>query len=54
MSHPDPAAITPARETAGLNPINALNALDDTTPANLIGTIVGHPKGALSKKDALL
>jgi predicted ArsR family transcriptional regulator len=28
-----------------------LGALDDTTRANIIGTIVGHPKGAPSKKE---
>jgi DNA-binding transcriptional ArsR family regulator len=28
-----------------------LSALDDTTRANIIGTIVGHPKGAPSKKE---
>jgi hypothetical protein len=51
MSDPDPAAITPVRETAGLDPINALTALDNTTHANFIETIVGRPKGAPSKKE---
>lgn len=51
MSRPDAAALTPTGETAGLDPIKALSTLDDTTRANLIGTIVGHPKGAPSKKE---
>jgi DNA-binding transcriptional ArsR family regulator len=51
MSRPDAASITPAENTAGLDPITALSVLDDTTRANIIGTIVGHPKGAPSKKE---
>ena len=51
MSRPDAVSLTSAEETAGLNPIKALSVLDDTTRANLIGTIVGHPKGAPSKKE---
>lgn len=51
MSRPDASPLTPAEETAGLDPIKALSALDDTTRANIIGTIVGHPKGAPSKKE---
>lgn len=39
------------KETAGLDPISALSALDDSTRANLIGTIVGHPSGTPSKKE---
>lgn len=38
-------------ETAGFDPIAAFGALDDTTRANVIGTIVGHPKGTPSKKE---
>jgi len=51
MSQPDATSLTPAENTAGLNPITALSVLDDTTRANIIGTIVGHPKGAPSKKE---
>lgn len=51
MSRPDTSPLTPEGETAGLDPIGALSALDDTTRANIIGTIVGHPKGAPSKKE---
>ena len=51
MSRPDAASFTPAETTAGLDPIAALSALDDTTRANIIGTIVGHPDGAPSKKE---
>jgi len=51
MSRPDGLSVTPSEETAGLDPINALGALDDTARANVIGTIVGHPKGAPSKKE---
>lgn len=51
MLRPDAAALTPAGETAGLDPISALSTLDDTTRANIVGTIVGHPKGAPSKKE---
>ena len=51
MSRPDAASITPTENTAGLDPITALSVLDDTTRANIIGTIVGHPKGAPSKKE---
>ena len=51
MSRPDAAPLTPAENTAGLNPITALSVLDDTTRANIIGTIVGHQKGAPSKKE---
>jgi len=51
MSQPDASLLTPAEETAGLDPIKALSALDDTTRANIIGTIVGHPKGVPSKKE---
>jgi DNA-binding PadR family transcriptional regulator len=38
-------------QTPGFDPIAALGALDDTTRANVVGTIVGHPKGAPSKKE---
>jgi DNA-binding PadR family transcriptional regulator len=51
MSRPDAAALISTEETTGLNPIKALGTLDDTTRANIIGTIVGHPKGAPSKKE---
>ena len=51
MSRPDAAALTPFEEATGLHPIKALSAPDDTTRANIIGTIVGHPKGAPSKKE---
>ena len=51
MSRPDAAALTPSGEATGLDPIKALSALDDTTRANIIGTIVGYPKGAPSKKE---
>ena len=51
MSWPDTAPLTPAETPAGLDPIAALSVLDDTTRANIIGTIVGHPKGAPSKKE---
>ena len=51
MAQPDPSALAPSGETSGLDPIVALSALDDTTRANIVGTIVGHPKGAPSKKE---
>src|SRR6056297_4076807 len=51
MSRPDATSLTPSEEPTGLNPITALGSLDDTTRANIIGTIVGHPKGAPSKKE---
>jgi DNA-binding HxlR family transcriptional regulator len=51
MSRPDASAFTPTEDTAGLDPIEALGTLDDTTRANIIGTIVGHPKSAPSKKE---
>lgn len=51
MAQPDPSALAPTDEPSGLDPIEALSALDDTTRANIIGTIVGHPKGAPSKKE---
>ena len=51
MSRPDATPLTPAENRAGLDPIAALSVLDDTTRANIIGTIVGHPKGAPSKKE---
>lgn len=51
MSRPDAASLTPTENTAGLDPIAALSVLDDTTRANIIGTIVGHPQGAPSKKE---
>ena len=51
MSRPDASALTPTDDTTGLDPIKALSVLDDTTRANIIGTIVGHPKGAPSKKE---
>lgn len=51
MSHPDTASFTTPEKTSGLDPIAALSVLDDTTRANIIGTIVGHPKGAPSKKE---
>jgi DNA-binding transcriptional ArsR family regulator len=51
MSQPDAASLTPDDGSTGLDPITALSTLDDTTRANIIGTIVGHPKGAPSKKE---
>jgi DNA-binding PadR family transcriptional regulator len=51
MSQPDASALSPTDQATGLNPIEAFSALDDTTRANIIGTIVGHPKGAPSKKE---
>lgn len=51
MSHPDASSFTPAGDAVDLDPIAALSALDDTTRANVVGTIVGHPKGAPSKKE---
>ncbi|WP_256948745.1 ArsR family transcriptional regulator [Halorubrum ezzemoulense] len=51
MSRPDATPLTPAENAAGLGPIAALSVLDDTTRANIIGTIVGHPKGTPSKKE---
>ena len=51
MSRPDASALTPTDDTTGLDPIEALSALDDTTRANIIGTIVGHSKGSPSKKE---
>ena len=51
MSRPDAASLRQAEKTGGLNPITALSVLDNTTRANIIGTIVGHPKGAPSKKE---
>lgn len=51
MAQPDPSAFTPSGKTSGLDPIGALGALDDTTRANIVGTIVGHPAGAPSKKE---
>ena len=52
MSRPDAASLRQAENTGGLNPITALSVLDDTTRANIVGTIVGHPKGAPSKKNS--
>ena len=51
MSRPDAASLRQAENTGGLNPITTLSVLDDTTRANIVGTIVGHPKGAPSKKE---
>jgi len=51
MSRLDASAFTPTEDTVGLDPIKALGTLDDTTRANIIGTIVGHPKSAPSKKE---
>lgn len=51
MSRPNASSLTPPDEMAGLDPIKALSARDDTTRAHIIGTIVGHPKGAPSKKE---
>ena len=51
MSQPDVSSLTPDDGSTGLNPIPALSTLDETTRANIIGTIVGHPKGAPSKKE---
>jgi DNA-binding transcriptional ArsR family regulator len=39
------------KENRDIDPIRALSALDDTTRANIVGTIVGHHKGAPSKKE---
>ena len=49
MQRSDAPAIP--QETTGIDPISAFSALDDTTRANIIGTIVGHPKGTPSKKE---
>lgn len=51
MVQPDLSVLAPSGETSGLDPIAALSVFDDTTRANIVGTIVGHPKGALSKKE---
>ena len=51
MSRPDASAFVPTEDRTGLDPIEALSALDDTIRANIIGTIVGHPKGSPSKKE---
>lgn len=52
MAQPDPSTLTPsADDDMDLDPIAALSELDNTTSANIIGTIVGHPKGAPSKKE---
>ena len=51
MAQPDPSAFAPSGETSGLDPIAAFSALDDTARANIVGTIVGHPVGAPSKKE---
>jgi DNA-binding PadR family transcriptional regulator len=51
MSRPGASAFTSTEDVTGLDPIEALSALDDTTRANVIGTIVGHPRGAPSKKE---
>jgi DNA-binding transcriptional ArsR family regulator len=51
MAQSDPPSLALTEETIGLSPITALGALEDTTRANIIGTIVGHPKGAPSKKE---
>jgi len=51
MSLPDPASVTADEGPPGIDPIAAFGALEDTTRANVIGTIVGHPKGAPSKKE---
>jgi DNA-binding transcriptional ArsR family regulator len=51
MSRPDAAPLTPAENGDDLDPIAALSVLDDTTRANIVGTIVGHPSGAPSKKE---
>lgn len=51
MSRPDASSLAPTGDTTGLDPITAFSALDDTTRANIIGTIVGHPKDAPSKKE---
>jgi DNA-binding PadR family transcriptional regulator len=51
--YPDPASLSSAADATGLNidPITALSALDNTTRANIVGTIVGHPSGSPSKKE---
>jgi DNA-binding PadR family transcriptional regulator len=51
MSQPDASSLTPDSKSFELSPIAALGTLDDTTRANIIGTIVGHPKSAPSKKE---
>ena len=51
MSRPDASSLVPAEETTGLDPIAAFSTLDDTTRANIIGTVVGHPTGTPSKKE---
>lgn len=51
MVRPDRSELSPTTNDQSLDPIEAFSALDDTTRANVIGTIVGHPKGAPSKKE---
>ena len=51
MSRPDTASLTPTEKPSGLDPITAMSVLDETTRANIIGTIVGHPNGIPSKKE---
>ena len=36
---------------SGLDPAASFSTLDNTNRANIIGAIVGHPKGAPSKKE---
>lgn len=50
MVRPDSSMISSDDDT-GIDPIPAFSALDDTTRANIVGTIVGHSKGAPSKKE---
>jgi DNA-binding transcriptional ArsR family regulator len=51
MVRPDRSELSPTTDDQNLDPIKAFSALDDTTRANIIGTIVGHPRGAPSKKE---
>lgn len=44
-------ALDLSAEATGFDPIAAFSALDDPTRANVVGTIVGHPKAAPSKKE---
>ncbi|MFC7046555.1 ArsR family transcriptional regulator [Halobacteriaceae archaeon GCM10025711] len=41
----------PQRDDGELNPIEALSALEETSRANIIADIVGHPKGMPSKTE---
>jgi DNA-binding PadR family transcriptional regulator len=51
MVRPDRSELSPTTDDQNLDPIKAFSALDNTTRANIIGTIAGHPKGSPSKKE---